>query len=242
MTPASTSGPAASRLALILPAAGDSTRMGGEVRKPLIELLGEPVLCHTLRRFQGLIGLEQIIIVAHPGDVPTIKTAHWAALRACGATGIIEGGTRRQDSVARGLEALHPGIQIVLIHDAVRPMVPRRAIEESVCAADEHGAAVVAVPVTDTIKRARGESASETVPRADLWAAQTPQVFRTELVRRAYAEAARAGFECTDDAQLVERLGVEVRLVRGSFENFKITTAEHLRVAEALLGRRRTAT
>lgn len=241
MTPASTSGPAASRLALILPAAGNSTRMGGDVRKPLIELLGEPVLCHTLRRFQGLIGLEQVIIVAHPDDVPKIKTAHWVTLRACGATGIIEGGARRQDSVARGLEALHPGIQIVLIHDAVRPFVPRRAIEESVRSAAEHGAAVVAVPVTDTIKRARGESTSETVPRGELWAAQTPQVFRTDLIRRAYAEAARTGFECTDDAELVERLGVEVRLVRGSFENFKITTSEHLRVAEALLARRGAA-
>ncbi len=225
------------KLALILPAAGSSTRMGGQVRKPLIEVLGIPVICHTLKRFQHLHGLSQVIVVGHPEDMPQLEASCWSQFRRLGATGLVTGGPRRQDSVARGLEAVHAGVDIVLIHDAVRPLVPRRAIEEAVQAAAEHGAAIVAMPVTDTVKRSLDERIVETVPRDQLWVAQTPQVFQTALIRRAMDEAVRDGFECTDDAQLVERLGLEVRLVRGSHENFKITTIEHLRMAEALLAR-----
>ncbi len=221
--------------ALIVAAAGSSTRMGGAVRKPLIEIAGRPILCHTLERFRGIHGLEQVIVVAHPDDMARIRSSYWRLLHEAGATHLVPGGERRQDSVARGLEAVRSDVGIVLIHDAVRPFVPRRAIEESIEAAARFGAAVVAVPVADTLKRAQGDRSAETVPREGLWAAQTPQVFRTELIRRAFAAAQRDGFECTDDAQLVERLGLEVKLVRGGYENFKITTPEHLRMAEALL-------
>ncbi len=238
--PSDVSGSLARNRALIVPAAGSSTRMGGAVRKPLIEIAGRPVLCHTLERFRGVNGLDQIIVVAHPDDMARIRSSCWRLLREAGATHLVPGGERRQDSVARGLEAVHPDVGIVLIHDAVRPLVPRRAIEESIEAAARCGAAVVAVPVPDTLKRAQEDRSVETVPREDLWAAQTPQVFLTELIRRAFAEAQRDGFECTDDAQLVERLGLEVKLIRGSYENFKITTPEHLRMAEALLSRRET--
>ena len=225
----------AHKLALIVPAAGSSTRMGGGVRKPLIELRGRPVLWHTLGRFQNITGLDQIVIVAHPGDIAEIERSVWPQLAERGATRLVPGGERRQDSVTNGLDALEPGADIVLIHDAVRPFVPRRAIEESIEAAAQHGAAVVAMPVADTVKRANGERVAETVLRDDLWGAQTPQVFRLELIRRAFDQAAKDGFECTDDAQLVERLGAEVRLVRGSYENFKITTPSHVRMADALL-------
>jgi len=227
----------ARKLALIVPAAGSSTRMGGGVRKPFIELRGLPVICHTLDRFDGIAGLGQIVVVAHPADIAEIEASLWPQLAEHGATHLVPGGARRQDSVVNGLDALEPDTGIVLIHDAVRPFVPRRAIEEAVEAAAEHAAAVVAMPVADTVKRARGETAAETVPRGDLWGAQTPQVFEAGLIRRAFEQAAKDGFECTDDAQLVERLGVGVRLVRGSYENFKITTPAHLRMAEALLDR-----
>jgi len=226
MTPA-----ASPTLALILPAAGGSTRMGGAVRKPWIELAGLPVVCHTLRRFHDVPGLRQAVVVAHPDDLAHVRAVVWPRLRQFGATGLVEGGARRQDSVARGLEALHADTDIVLIHDAVRPFVPRRAIDEAVAAAAEQGAAVVGLPVGDTVKREAGGMAAETICRADLWVAQTPQVFQLALIRRAYED----GAEATDDAQLVERLGVPVRLVRGGPENFKITTPEHLRMAEALL-------
>ncbi len=225
----------AHKLALVLPAAGSSTRMGGGVRKPLIELRGRPVLWHTLGRFQNIPGLDQVVIVAHPGDIGEIERSVWPQLAERGATRLVPGGERRQDSVVNGLDALVPDTDIVLIHDAVRPFVPRRAIDESIEAAAEHGAAVVAMPVADTLKRASGEGVAETVPRDELWGAQTPQAFRLELIRRAFDQAAKDGFECTDDAQLVERLGAEVRLVRGSYENFKITTPSHVRMADALL-------
>jgi len=228
------------RLALIVPAAGASARMGGDVRKPLIKLLGRPVICHALKRFQGLDGLRQVIVVAHPDDLQSIRASYWPQLREAGATHLVAGGARRQDSVACGVAALDPDIDVVLIHDAVRPFVSRRAIDESIAKAVQHGAAIVALPVTDTVKRAHGETAVETVPRDALWAAQTPQVFRKKLIQSALDAALSDGFECTDDAQLVERLGAEVKLVRGSHENFKITTPEHLRMAEALLARQRT--
>ena len=228
------------RLALILAAAGSSTRMGGDLRKPFIELLGLPVICHALKRFQSINGLVQVIVVAHPNDLPRVKASYWRQLKEFGATTLVAGGARRQDSVANGLDALRPDVDIVMIHDAVRPLVPRRAIEDAIRAATQHGAAIVAVPLADTVKRAGGNGTTETVPRGDLWGAQTPQVFQTTLIRRAFDAARRDGFECTDDAELVERLGVEVKLVPGSYENFKITTPEHLRMAEGPLGRLET--
>ena len=228
------------RLALILAAAGSSTRMGGDLHKPFIELLGLPVICHALKRFQGINGLVQVIVVAHPNDLPRVKASYWRRLKEFGATTLVAGGARRQDSVANGLDALRPDVDIVMIHDAVRPLVPRRAIEDAIQAAAQHGAAIVAVPLADTVKRAGANGTTETVPRRDLWGAQTPQVFQTRLIRRAFDAARRDGFECTDDAQLVERLGVEVKLVPGSYENFKITTPEHLRMAEGPLGRLKT--
>jgi len=227
----------AHKLALIVPAAGRSTRMGGGVRKPFILLRGRPVVCRTLERFQNIPGLDQIIVVVDPADVAEVEESVWPQCVELGATRLVPGGERRQDSVANGLAALEPNTDVVLIHDAVRPFVSRRAIEESIEAAAQHGAAVVAAPVTDTIKRAEGDATSETVCRDDLWAAQTPQTFQVDLIRRAYARAAKDGFDGTDDAQLVERLGVAVRLVRGGQENIKLTTPSHLRMADALLDR-----
>jgi 2-C-methyl-D-erythritol 4-phosphate cytidylyltransferase len=229
---------ASSHLALILPAAGAGTRMGGPVRKPLIELLGVPILCHTLRAFAELRGLEQVIIVAHPTDLPVIRSGHWLQLKEYGATALVAGGATRRESVERGLDAVRPGIDIVLIHDAVRPFVSRESIEESVRVAARHGAAVVSMPLSDTVKRVREGVVTETVPREDLWGAQTPQTFRRQLIQEAYAAARREGVECTDDAQLVEQLGHPARVVRGSYDNVKITTPDQLPMAEALLRRR----
>ncbi|MFW6158228.1 MAG: 2-C-methyl-D-erythritol 4-phosphate cytidylyltransferase [Planctomycetota bacterium] len=226
---------APAHLGLVVPAAGNSTRMGGGPRKPLIELNGRTILCHTLRRFRHIPGIEQVVVVAHPDDLDELRGRHWEELRELGTTDLVAGGGRRQDSVARGLAALRPEIELVLIHDAVRPFVPRRAIDASIRAAAEHGAAIVAMPVPDTVKSVHRRTAAQTVPRERLWGAQTPQVFRAELIRGALEAAAGDGFEATDDAQLVERLGAEVKVVRGSYTNFKITTPEHLRLAEALL-------
>lgn len=230
------------RLGLILPAAGSSTRMGDGPRKPLIEINGLPVLCHTLRRFRHLSSVEQVVVVAHPEDLDVWRRRYWPCLRDLGVTELVPGGGCRQESVARGLAALRPDIDIVLIHDSVRPFVSRTAIDEAVRAAIEHGAALVAMPLSDTVKRVSGDRVAETVSRADLWGAQTPQVFRHPLIRKALEAAFADGVEATDDAQLVERLGGQVKIVRGSHLNIKLTTPEHIRLAEVMLGRREPAT
>ncbi len=230
------------RLGLILPAAGSSSRMGDGPRKPLIEINGLPVLCHTLRRFRNLSGVEQVVVVAHPEDIDMWRRRYWSRLSDLGVTELVPGGGCRQESVACGLAALRPDIDIVLIHDSVRPFVSRTAINGAVRAAIEHGAALVAMPLSDTVKRVSGDRVVETVPRDDLWGAQTPQVFRHALIRKALDAALADGVEATDDAQLVERLGEEVKIVRGSHLNIKLTTPEHLRLAEVMLGRREPAT
>lgn len=230
--------PATARLALIVPAAGSSTRMGGAVKKPLIEIEGEPIVCHTLKRFRGIPNIIQVIVATHPADFAKVKSTHWHDIRDAGATALIPGGERRQDTVKNALETLNERVQIVMIHDAVRPFVSRQAIVDSIAAACHSGAAIVAIPVADTVKYAENRAVIETVPREKLWLAQTPQTFQIDLIQSAMEKAEEDKFECTDDAQLVERLGYQVSIVQGSFENFKITTPEHLRVARALLNPR----
>jgi 2-C-methyl-D-erythritol 4-phosphate cytidylyltransferase len=126
---------------------------------------------------------------------------------------------------------------VAVVHDAVRPLVAPAAIAACIAAASESGAALVAAAVTDTVKRCAGERVVETVPRHDLWLAQTPQAFRADLLRRAHEEAARLGIDATDDTALVERLGIAVRIVPGDARNRKITTPDDLAWAEAVLAR-----
>jgi 2-C-methyl-D-erythritol 4-phosphate cytidylyltransferase len=246
--------------ALLVPAAGFGTRMGG--RKALLELAGKPILLHTLDRFlpflpahsslltphSSLRPLCQTILVAHPDDLAPIE-AKWGALlrETYRVTDIVAGGERRQDSVRAGLARLRPEAELVAIHDAVRPFVAPDVIAAALDAADALGAAIVAVPMKPTVKRVAHGRIVETVERADLWCAQTPQVFRRKLILAAYGHPEPAGEgpfqespsrpegDATDDAQLVERLGHPVAIVAGSELNLKITTPEDLRLAEAIL-------
>ncbi len=147
------------------------------------------------------------------------------------------GGPERQDSMRAGLDALGPEFSVVAIHDAARPFVRAADVSRVLAAARDVGAALLAVPVTDTIKRVRDGRVVETPARAECWAAQTPQAFRTELLREALAKASAAGVLATDDAQLVERLGLPVAVVEGDPGNFKITRPDDLIRAEARLAR-----
>ena len=135
------------------------------------------------------------------------------------------------------LQAAPEDVEIVVVHDAVRPLITRRLIDAAVRAAVEEGAAICALPITETVKRVRAERVEATLDRSELWAAQTPQAFRVDLLREAHEKARRDGVVGTDDAMLVERLGHPVRVVRGLAENVKITTPEDLRRARALAGR-----
>jgi 2-C-methyl-D-erythritol 4-phosphate cytidylyltransferase len=150
-------------------------------------------------------------------------------------TTVVPGGAIRQDSVRAGLAAADPS-DLVVIHDAARPFVDLAIVVQAIDLAAQHGAAVVATPATDTVKQVDAEGRIESTPdRQRLWLAQTPQVFRLDVIRQAHEQAAADGFVGTDDSVLVERMGVAVRVVRGNAENRKITTADDLRWAEWLL-------
>ncbi|NQT53273.1 2-C-methyl-D-erythritol 4-phosphate cytidylyltransferase [bacterium] len=209
--------------------------MGG--RKPFLDLNGKPVIYHTLKRFLPFQHrIVQTILILHAEDVePVRRTLGDELASVYHVTDIIAGGERRQDSVRIALEHTRPEAGIVAIHDGVRPFVSHRAIAESLAKAEECGAAIVASPMKPSVKRVDGGYVTESIDRAGLWGAQTPQVFRRELILRAYEAAERDGLVVTDDAQVVEHLGARVAVVRDSDLNIKITTQEDLRLAEAIL-------
>ena len=220
-------------VALIIPAAGSGTRFGGNLPKQFIPLAGEPVLTHTLRAFAGLV--DRAWLAVNDAWRPEVERIAAAAPFPCT---VVTGGASRQDSVFAALQAVDAGCDRILVHDAVRPLVPRSCIAACLAALSEHPGAVVAVPCAATVKRARiGNLVQETVPRADLWLAQTPQGFRREIGLRAFTDAAAIGFQGTDDVQVLERLGLEVALVQGDAANLKLTTPDDLAVAEALIAR-----
>jgi 2-C-methyl-D-erythritol 4-phosphate cytidylyltransferase len=223
--------------ALVL-AAGRGVRLGADVPKAFVELAGATLLERSLRALAASEAVDAVLPVLPPGD-----GARWTALRAAladlsGLLDPVSGGEERQDSVRAGLAALGPEVTWVAVHDAARALVRTEDVTRVVRAAQRGGAALLAVPVRDTIKRVRGGRVVETPPRAECWAAQTPQVFRCELLREALEKAAAEGFLATDDAQLVERLGVAVEIVEGSADNVKVTGPEDLPVAERLLAAR----
>jgi len=228
--------PHAPRASLILCAAGSSTRLPGLRRKPLLLLDDRPILLHALERFRDVESIQQRLLMLHPEDVAPTRRRWGGALQALKVTDILPGGATRQQTVARALGALTPQTEVVAIHDAARPFTPTDVIRRALSAAQQHGAALVAAPVTSTLKHVRGERVTGTVDRGGLWQAQTPQVFRRALIERACQQAEADGFEGTDDAQLVERLGKPVQVVPGPAWNVKITTPDDLDLAPAQRG------
>jgi 2-C-methyl-D-erythritol 4-phosphate cytidylyltransferase len=210
--------------------------MGGR-KKPFLELAGEPLLRHTLRPFLEH-PLVHWVIVALPAADAADPPA-WLA-DADGRIRVVAGGAERGDSVRNALAAVPTAADVVLVHDAARPLVPREVIDRAIAAAVAGRACVAAVPVSDTIKEVdAGGVVVGTPDRARFWRAQTPQAFPRALIVQAYARAAREGVRATDDAALVERFGAEVVVVEGAPENIKVTNPADLVVAEALLRWRR---
>jgi 2-C-methyl-D-erythritol 4-phosphate cytidylyltransferase len=211
--------------------------MGGRLPKQFLAIGGGSILSATVRCFVSH-PLVDLVVVAAP-------TAHLARARRLlqplatrGRLSVVEGGAERQDSVWQGLLAVPEWAEIVLVHDAVRPFVTRSLIDDVVRATVEAGAAVCARPIAETVKRVVEGHVQETLDRRGLWAVQTPQGFRADLLREAHDKARRDGVVGTDDAMLVERLGQPVRVVPGLGENVKITTPEDLRQARARPRRR----
>ncbi len=221
----------------IVVAAGPGTRLGAGEPKGFVLLRGVPMFIHALRALTAAPAISAVVVVVPPGkrsNGMSLVEGHgpWRC-----PVSVVEGGARRQDSVRAGLQCAGDS-DLVAIHDAARPFVSADVVELAVAEAGRHDAAIVAVPVADTVKQVHEEGWIEaTLPRERLWLAQTPQVFRTELLRKAHAAAAETSV-ATDDAVLVERLGTRVRLVLGNPENRKITTPEDQRWAEWWLDQR----
>ncbi len=233
-------------VAAVVVAGGEGKRMGGTVPKPYLELGGRPVLVHSLQAFEQAPGVREVILVTREEDLALARQQVVERYGLAKVTRVVAGGRERQDSVYRGLQALGEAVEVVAIHDGARPLVTVEIIERALEEVCRHPAVVVSVPVRDTIKETcggegEGPWVAGTLERRRLWAVQTPQVFRRDLVERAYREAMDRGFYGTDDATLVERLGVRVKVVPGSEENLKITTPCDLAVAEALLCARQGA-
>jgi len=223
--------------ALVL-AAGRGDRLRSGTPKAFVRLAGRSLLSHALEALAGSPEIDLVVPVVAASELERFAAlaAEWQEIPKLALP--VAGGLERQDSVRAGLASLGPEITLVAVHDAARPLVRRDDVSRVVAAARLHGAALLAVPATDTIKRVRDGLVVETPARKECWVAQTPQVFRVEILREALAKAEHAGVLGTDDTQLVERLGVAVKVVEGDSGNLKITRPEDLVLAEALLAAR----
>lgn len=210
--------------------------MGPGVSKMLRPLAGRPVLAHTLERFARARTVEGVIVVVARGGLEPCREFVRSSFPAGELRiSLCVGGARRQDSVQAGLEALDADCETVLIHDGARPLIAPALIDRCVAESAGDRSLCVAVPARNTIKRAWNGLVQETLPRASLWEAQTPQVFSVATIREAYSIADREGLEVTDDASLVEHLGKPVWVVPGDTTNIKITYPEDIVCAEALI-------
>jgi len=231
------------KVVAIVPAAGLGVRMGTEQRKPLLELDGVPILIWTLRKLSTCPRIQKLLVALRQEDWATVaarlKQESFAA-----RVELVEGGDYRQDSVAHCLARVPADTDVVLVHDAVRPFVEVDHIEQVITAAAEKGAAILALPLTDTVKQIAPEASQRshitaTLPRERIVLAQTPQGFRYELLKEAFARADADGYHGPDEAVLVERLGYEVAVVAGSDRNIKITKPSDLALARFLLSQER---
>ncbi|OOE09555.1 2-C-methyl-D-erythritol 4-phosphate cytidylyltransferase [Fictibacillus arsenicus] len=218
----------------VIPAAGQGKRMNAGISKQWIELLGEPVLKHTLDVFEKDPVCSGIVLVGSERELKQmqdfVQTFQYTKVHQ-----IVPGGSERQQSVYEGLKKVPEDAELVLIHDAARPFITHHHISQLVENAAETGSAVLAVPVKDTVKRAMQNQVVETIDRSSLWAVQTPQAFRLSIVKEAHEKAAADYYLGTDDASLVERIGHTVAIVMGDYHNIKLTTSDDLLFGQAIL-------
>jgi 2-C-methyl-D-erythritol 4-phosphate cytidylyltransferase len=218
---------------VIIPAAGQGKRMGVGKNKLLLELDEIPVLIHTLRVFESDEECESIILAIHPKDEMEFKTL-LENYKITKVTHIVSGGKERQHSIYNALKKVS-GNGVILVHDAARPFVKKEHIHRLMENAEKYGAAILGVPAKDTMKKVLDGKVVETVERTSLWAVQTPQAFRMSILLEANELAEKENFVGTDDASLVERLSVPIKMVEGDYDNIKLTTPEDLFFAEAIL-------
>jgi len=213
----------------IIPAAGSGTRLEGRIKKQFLPLKGKPIIIHTLQRFEHCADVDEIVVAVPESDIVEIEQLI-SRYRVHKVSKAIIGGQKRQDSVHQALKRISVrDSDILIVHDGVRPFVETKKISQVIKACKEFDAAVLAVQPKDTIRRSSGGGFfDQTLDRTALWLVQTPQAFRAKLLMKAFEKAYKDKFYSTDEAALVERLGVKVRIVEGSYDNIKITTQEDL--------------
>jgi 2-C-methyl-D-erythritol 4-phosphate cytidylyltransferase len=212
----------------VIPAGGVGARFGGRTPKQFMRIGRMPVVTLTVGRFARHPGVTAIVVAAPAAHLERTRRALAAPARRV-LLSVVPGGRSRQESVWLALQAVPPAVEMIVVHDAVRPRITAGLIGDVVRAGARFGAAVCALPVVETVKRVRDDVVEATLDRSELWVVQTPQAFRADLLREAHEKARRDGVVGTDDAMLVERLGHPVRVVRGLAENVKITTPDDLR-------------
>ena len=213
--------------------------MGGAVPKQFLALGGEPIVLHSLRILNASPVIDEIILAVLQSDMEYCLSQIVTPHHFTKVTKIIPGGEERQDSVRHALEAVHEDVDVVLVHDAVRPFLTGRMVEEVVRVAREKGAAIIALPIRDTVKQVGADHVIErTVDRRPLWLAQTPQAFRRDWLLAAHRKAHGEGVHGTDDAYLVEWCGYPVSIVEGSGDNIKVTRPEDMIIGEAIIASR----
>jgi 2-C-methyl-D-erythritol 4-phosphate cytidylyltransferase len=230
------------KVSVILPAAGLGTRMGkpspektGTSRKQFMLLEGSPIILHTIRKFVSFPGVSEIVVSLRSDDMEWFREL-LAREALSEKVRLVEGGDSRQQSVENALASLAPETELVAVHDAVRPFIEHDTLEKVFAEAAENGAAIVGIVPVDTVKQIHRNKIQATIPRDKLILAQTPQVFRFDLLRHAFEKAREDQFVGTDESSLVERLEeVEVRVVSGSDRNIKITKQSDIELARLYL-------
>lgn len=223
----------------VFPAAGQGRRMNVGINKVFLDLLGKPILVHTLQRFSRSKKIDYLVVVVAAEEVSFIRKL-LKAVPGLKPYQVVAGGSERQYSIANGLAVVPENSEIILVHDAARPLTSIETIDRVVEGAREVGGAIAAVPEKNTVKIVDEDGiVKETPPRKTLWEVQTPQGFRREILMEAYRKAKEDAFLGTDDSSLVERLGVPVKVVESDYRNIKVTTPEDMLIAEAFLQKQR---
>ena len=221
----------------IIVAAGEGVRMKGKMRKQYLNLLGRPVLAYSIMAFDSCSLVKDIFIVVPKEDIEYCQNKILSSLDFKKCIKLVHGGAKRQESVYNGLQAINKkNTETVVIHDGVRPFINREDLKECILGSKKYGACILATAAIDTLKRVgKSDIVTTTLPRENIWLAQTPQTFQYDLILEAHETARRDGYVGTDDASLVERLGGNVKIINGSRFNIKITKKEDLDIAEAML-------
>jgi 2-C-methyl-D-erythritol 4-phosphate cytidylyltransferase len=219
----------------IIVAAGKGIRMKGTMRKQYLDLSGRPVLAHSIMAFDSCSQVKEIFLVVPKEDIEYCQNKILSLLDLNNQINLVYGGAKRQDSVYNGLQSIDKDTETVVIHDGVRPFIQPEDIKECILGSKKFGACILGIPASDTLKSVdKSDIIETTLPRENIWLAQTPQAFQYDLILKAHETARRDGYIGTDDASLVERLGADVKIINGSRFNIKITKKEDLDVAKAV--------